>query len=77
MRATRQHLKSMAPYLATAESEERHRELLLALYGLIMREVVPDRPNRVEPRVRKRRPKHFSLMTRPRAVLKRELLANG
>ena len=36
--------------------------------------VNPERPNRAEPRVRKRRPKEFPLMKRPRAVLRKELL---
>jgi len=35
--------------------------------------VNPERPGRFEPRVRKRRPKNYPLMTRPRAVLKQEL----
>ena len=36
--------------------------------------VNPLRPGRVEPRVRKRRPKQFPLMKRPRAVLRKRLL---
>ena len=36
--------------------------------------VNPDRPNRVEPRVVKRRPKNYYRMTRPRAELRRRLL---
>jgi IS4 transposase len=36
--------------------------------------VNPERPGRVEPRVRKRRPKPFPLMTRPRAQLRQEIL---
>jgi Transposase DDE domain len=36
--------------------------------------VNPNRPERVEPRVRKRRPKKFSLMKKPRAVLRKLLL---
>jgi hypothetical protein len=36
--------------------------------------VNPERPNRVEPRVRKRRPKQFDLMNKPRAVLRKALL---
>jgi hypothetical protein len=36
--------------------------------------VNPKRANRAEPRVRKRRPKEFPLMKRPRAVLRKELL---
>jgi hypothetical protein len=34
----------------------------------------PDRPDRVEPRVLKRRPKPFSLLTQPRATLRKALL---
>jgi hypothetical protein len=36
--------------------------------------VNPLRPGRVEPRVVKRRPNHFSVMIRPRAVLREELM---
>jgi hypothetical protein len=39
--------------------------------------VHPERPGRFEPRVKKRRPKQHPLMTRPRAVLKQELLDQG
>lgn len=35
--------------------------------------VNPDRPDRVEPRVRKRRPKQFPLMTKPRSELRKSL----
>ena len=37
--------------------------------------VLPDRPNRYEPRVRKRRPKQYKLMTKPRQQIKKELSA--
>jgi hypothetical protein len=37
----------------------------------------PDRPNRFEPRVRKRRPKSYPLMTKPRSELRKALLAQG
>ncbi len=36
--------------------------------------VNPDRPGRVEPRARKRRPKQYRLLNRPRAVLRQALL---
>jgi hypothetical protein len=36
--------------------------------------VNPNRPDRVEPRVVKRRPKEYDRMTRPRAELRRRLL---
>src|SRR5690606_29984310 len=35
--------------------------------------VIPHRPNRLEPRAIKRRPKSYSLMTKPRRQLKKEL----
>lgn len=38
--------------------------------------VNPCRPDRCEPRVRKRRPKQYPLMNRPRAVLRKALLSN-
>jgi len=37
--------------------------------------VNPIRPNRYEPRVRKRRPKTYKLMNKPRAILKQQLAA--
>lgn len=39
--------------------------------------VNPDRPDRVEPRVVKRRPKEYDRMTRPRAELRRRLLVGA
>lgn len=38
---------------------------------------VGDRPDRVEPRKRKRRPKHYPLLTQPRADARAALLANS
>ena len=37
----------------------------------------PRRSGRFEPRVVKRRPKQYRLMTRPRAVLRKELITQG
>jgi len=39
--------------------------------------VNPFRPHRAEPRVRKRRPKEFPVMKKPRYHLRRELLTGG
>jgi hypothetical protein len=36
--------------------------------------VLPDRPNRFEPRVKKRRPKNYDLMSKPRQQLKQALI---
>jgi len=48
----------------------RHGLTSLAQAAIV---VNPDRPGRHQPRVVKRRPKQYSLMTQPRAVLKRQL----
>src|SRR5438105_2432527 len=37
---------------------------------------VADRPDRFEPRLRKRRPKHYAFLRKPRHVIKREMV-NG
>ncbi len=37
--------------------------------------VNPERPGRYEPRVKKRRPKQYDLMRKPRSVLRKDLLA--
>jgi IS4 transposase len=39
--------------------------------------VNPERPGRYEPRVRKRRPKQYPLMNKPRSVLRKGLLEQG
>jgi hypothetical protein len=39
--------------------------------------VLPERPGRCEPRVRKRRPKNYPLMTRPRDALTKALWSKG
>jgi len=40
-------------------------------------QIVPERPGRHEPRVRKRRPKNYRLMTKPRAELKKLLTGHA
>jgi hypothetical protein len=44
------------------------------LLELLDSEFLPFRPGRVEPRVRKRRPKAYSLMTKPRYILKKKMM---
>ena len=55
------------------------RLLRHGLNRLIVAAIVvnPDRPGRVQPRVVKRRPLQYSRMTKPRAVLKRQLMKTG
>jgi hypothetical protein len=54
-------------WLATARPGDALPELV----------VNPFRPGRAEPRVRKRRPKEFPVMKKPRAVLRQELAAQS
>ena len=74
LKGTIDRLILFAPHLATA-SDTEHARLVQELLHLLARDVVPDRPNRVEPRVVKRRPKNYRRMTKPRAILKKALLA--
>lgn len=53
--------------------EENLQELMDLLAQNIAGVRVPHRPNRAEPRVKKRRPKKVRLMTKPRKELKREM----
>ncbi len=39
--------------------------------------LVPDRPNRIEPRALKRRPKEYDRMTRPRGQMRKRLLRSN
>jgi hypothetical protein len=50
------------------------RKLCSDLYEHMVAKLIIPRPNRVEPRVNKRRPKLIRLMTKPRRVLQEELL---
>jgi len=40
--------------------------LLDHLIAILARDPIPHRPNRLEPRARKRRPKNYQLLSRPR-----------
>lgn len=57
-----------------AQIPPSYRKLRLAVYAdmlaVIAEDLVPERPDRFEPRCRKRRPKRYPLMTQPRRVLK-------
>ena len=60
-----------------AQSGVRRRAGILdSLYHAIASDPIPSRPGRIEPRVLKKRPKGFPLMTRPRAQLRQDILAS-
>ena len=58
--------RQWAPLIAMARDKEHHREMIQALLEAIARDPVPLRPNRIEPRAVKRRPKNYQRLTKPR-----------
>jgi hypothetical protein len=52
---------------------KKFAKLLETLDEIIASDLLPYRPNRIEPRVKKRRPKPFSLMTQSRVILRLDL----
>ncbi|MCC5660197.1 hypothetical protein LC608_25120 [Nostoc sp. XA010] len=75
LQGTRHHLINFIPKLEAADSKQRLR-LYRTLLKVIVHKAVPDRPGRSEPRVRKRRPKIYPLMTKPRHEWE-QAIANG
>lgn len=64
-------LRQWAPLLAAAAlDDERRATMTAALLDAIARDTVPLRPNRTEPRARKRRPKNYQLLNKPRSQFK-------
>ncbi len=74
LQATRQQFNHFRAQLAMATAHQR-RQSYASLLNIIADLLVPLRPNRVEPRVVKRRPKPFPRMQQPRSVLKAKLVA--
>ena len=74
LQGTRQQFNQFRPHFAQATDKNR-RPLYTTLLKVISDLLVPLRPNRVEPRVVKRRPKPFPRMQQPRSVLKAKLTA--
>lgn len=62
-------VREWAPILASA-SRTRRRALVDHLLAILARDPLPHRPNRVEPRARKRRPKNYQLLSKPRHAFK-------
>ena len=74
LQGTRQQFNQFRPILVQA-SDKNRRRLYTTLLEVIRDQLVPLRPNRVEPRVVKRRAKPFPRMQQPRSVLKAKLAA--
>ena len=62
-------VREWAPILAAA-SPKRRQGLVDRLIAILARDPLPNRPNRVEPRARKRRPKNYQLLNKPRREFK-------
>ena len=74
LQGARQHFIQTLALLATTTKTVRQR-LYAHLLQEIAADLLPQRPNRHEPRVVKRRPKPFPRMRQPRSVLKAKLAA--
>jgi len=74
LQGTRQLFDNFVPQLAVTSTQKRTR-LYQILLKTIAHKLLPERPKRCEPRVRKRRPKSYPLMRKPRQVLREECLA--
>jgi len=59
--------RALQPWMMLEHSAQTASALLNVLRSWIAQDVVPDRPGRVEPRRRKRRPKEYSLLQQPRS----------
>ena len=64
------HHYSLAIDKIPVRQRHRRRTLYLAMLATIASDLVPERPDRREPRCQKRRPKAYPFMTRPRRLMK-------
>lgn len=69
-------LKALAPYLMLLDGTARGRRLYELLLRWTADDLVPHRPNRVEPRAVKRRPKEYDRLNRPRHEMREALVRN-
>ena len=71
-----QTLEAFQPLIAAEEDREGVRQIHIyqELLDAVATHRVADRPDRFEPRKRKRREKKYERMMKPRSVLKREML---
>jgi len=72
---TQQRINAMLPYLGRCGTADQRAALAERLLELIAQDGLPDRPNRIEPRCVKRRPKNYRRLTRPRAEARTALLS--
>ncbi|OUL28000.1 hypothetical protein BV378_08545 [Nostoc sp. RF31YmG] len=73
LQGTRHHLRHFLPQLKSVPSPQRDC-VYSTLLKVIVHKAVPKRPQRVEPRVKKRRPKTYPYMSVPRSFLRKKLM---
>ena len=67
-------VRQWAPIMGAAQLDEPARQgMMERLLRCLALDPLPHRPNRTEPRARKRRPKNYQLLTQPRHVFKEAL----
>lgn len=71
---TMQRFEVMAPYLCLFCGTAKAIMLYQLLLKWIASDILPCRPNRIEPRAVKRRPKEYALLNRPRKEMRKMLL---
>ena len=72
VQGTRHHLNNFIPQLLAASST-KVEQIYHTLLKVIAHKAIPERPGRNEPRVRKRRPQAYPLLTKPRHELRKQL----
>ena len=68
-------LNALEPYMELHAGRPQAKRLYELLLRWIAHDPVPDRPNRIEPRAVKRRPKEYALLNRPRNQMRKALLS--
>lgn len=68
------HLNALDPYFQLYEGTDRAARLHELLLRWIANDLLPHRPNRVEPRAVKRRPKEYPYLNRPRSQAREALV---
>ena len=74
LQGTRQHLNHFCCQFYKAGAKKRAK-LYDTFLIVVTDKLLPERPYRYEPRLKKRRPKPYGWMQQPRDVLKRKLAA--
>jgi len=69
-----QHLQAVLPYLWLFAGTPRAKPLFQLLLRWLAHDILPHRPDRLEPRVKKRRAKTYTLMNQPRPKMRKALI---